>query len=76
MIWVYLAIVFYTGLFVGFVLQRWLGRRRSYSGIIQVTRTPDKTLFSLELQEDPEMIAYQDEIVFKVITSEEEADRE
>jgi len=76
MIWVYLAIVFYVGLFVGFMFHVWLGRRRSFSGIIQVTKTPDKTLFSLELTEDPEMIAYQDEIVFKVVTSEEEAVRE
>jgi len=76
MMYVYFAIVFYIGLFIGLIIQRWLRRGKSYSGIIQVTRTPDKTLFSLELEEDPEMIAYKDEVIFKVVTAEEEADRE
>lgn len=76
MIYLYLAIAFYIGLFAGIVLQRWLVRNKSYSGIITVTRTPDKTLYSLELNDDPEMIAYVPEVVFKVITTDEEADRE
>jgi hypothetical protein len=76
MIWVYLAAAFYVGLFTGIIIQRWLVSRKSYSGIIQVTHTEDKTLFSLELGEDPEMIAYRNEVIFKVVTTEEEADRE
>lgn len=75
MMWLYLVIAFYAGIFAGFILFRWLGRKRSYSGIINVIRNPDKTLFSLELQEDPEMIAYQDEVVFKVVTKEYKDDR-
>lgn len=76
MIWVYLVIAFYIGVFAGFILHRWLGRRSSYSGTIQVIRNPDKTLFSLELDEDPEMIAFKDEVIFKVETSEDNSDRD
>lgn len=76
MIWVYLIIAFYLGAFAGFILHRWLGRKSSYSGTISVSRTPDKTLFSLELEGDPEEIAYKDEVVFKVETSEENDNRD
>ena len=75
MIWLYLAIAFYIGAFAGFILHKMLGRVKSYSGVINVTRTEEKTLFSLELNENPEMIAYQDEVIFKVVTSDEEDDR-
>jgi hypothetical protein len=75
MIYVYLAIAFYVGLFLGLILQRWLARSRNFSGVIKVTRYPDKTLFSLELDEDPEMIAYLDAVIFRVETSEEDEDR-
>jgi len=75
MIWVYLAIAFYVGLFAGFIIQRWLGRRKYFSGVIRVIVNPDKTLFSLELDEDPEDIVFKDEVLFKVVTSEENDDR-
>jgi len=75
MIWVYLVIAFYLGVFAGVILHKLLGRVKSYSGIINVTKTEEKTLFSLELNENPEMIAYQDEVIFKVVTSEENDDR-
>lgn len=66
--------VFYIGLLVGMVLHKWLASRRVRSGTIFITVNPDKTLFSLELTEEPDSLIGMDEVIFKVELS--EADRE
>lgn len=66
---------FYFGAFLGFILHWWLHKRTSYSGTIFVTKEDEKTLYSLELSEYPEMIQFQKELVFKVDASELEIDR-
>lgn len=66
--------IFYIGLIIGLILQKWIASRRSYSGAIKIIQNPDKTVFSLELDEDPDTIALMDEVIFKVVAS--EPDRE
>jgi hypothetical protein len=39
-----------------------------YSGTIQVKKFPDKTLFSLELDDEPETLETKDEVIFRVNT--------
>lgn len=65
---------FYLGLFVGVIIQRWLRYKASYSGTMFVIKGEEKTVYSLELDEDP--IAFQDraEVIFKVKTSDENPD--
>ena len=75
MIYVYFAIVFYAGVFAGFILHKLLGRVRSYSGVININKFPDKTVFSLELDEDPEELAFKDEVIFKVMTVQETSEK-
>lgn len=66
------ALSFYVGLFMGFFLKSWLAYRSSYSGVIHVTKGREKTVYSLELNDYPDEIAFKKEIVFKVDTTEAE----
>jgi hypothetical protein len=44
-----------------------LEKHKAYSGVINVTRTPEKTLYLLELAGEPEELENETEVVFKVI---------
>ena len=46
------------------------GYDRAYNGTIIVTKEEDKTLYSLELYEYPEMIQFQNELVLQGGSSE------
>lgn len=63
------VLIYSFGLGVGFFLKWWLGYRASYTGTIYVTKTQEKTLYSLELNEYPEEIVFKKEVVFKVDAS-------
>ena len=69
-------LIFLLGIFVGFLIKRWLVRRASYSGTIYVTHDQEKTLYSLELADYPEKLEFKKEVVFKVDASEENIIRE
>jgi hypothetical protein len=60
--------IFWGGLFVGYMLHHWLISMRSFDGIMRVTKEDEKTVYSLELTEEPDMLAYQTLVIFKVVT--------
>jgi hypothetical protein len=64
--------IFWGGLLVGvisgFMLHHWLRSMQSFDGVMRVTRNEEKTVYSLELHEDPDMLAYKPEVIFKVVT--------
>jgi hypothetical protein len=62
-------LIFYAGVFAGFGMKTWLYSRYSYSGTINVTKGVDKTLYLLELDDDPEELETKKEVVFKVVSS-------
>jgi hypothetical protein len=64
-------IIFYFGVIMGYLLKMVLVRKSKYGGTIYVTHNEEKTLYSLELDDYPEGIAFKKEIVFKVKASEE-----
>jgi hypothetical protein len=41
---------------------------QSYSGTLRIRKGEDKTVFSLELDESPDMLAYKPLVIFKVDT--------
>jgi hypothetical protein len=43
---------------------------KSFDGVMRVTRNEEeeKTIYSLELHEDPDMLAFKPEVIFKVVT--------
>jgi hypothetical protein len=63
------VLVFWTGVIAGFLVQGWLGYRRSYDGKIVVTHPDNRTLYSLELEDYPEKIEFKKEIILKVDSS-------
>lgn len=70
------VVIFYAGLAVGFFLKGWLLNKSGFDGDIIVTKEGDKTLYSLELHEDPRLIQYQNEVILKVKMSSEELNRD
>jgi hypothetical protein len=58
--------VFVFGVFSGYVCRVFLEKHKAYSGVINVTRTPEKTLYLLELSGEPEELENETEVVFKV----------
>ena len=66
-----LLIVGWLGFLAGYILHAWLiAKYRERSGTIVVTKTEEKTLFTLELDIDPESIEKQKEVIFRVEASE------
>jgi hypothetical protein len=70
------CVVLYFGLVIGFLVCELMRRNRTISGTIYVIRTDEKTLYSLELTEDPEMIEFKKKVVFKVDNSKDGLDRD
>lgn len=58
--------IFFFGIFLGYVLRVFLEKHKAYSGTINVTRTPEKTLYLLELSGPPEDLENEREVLFKV----------
>jgi hypothetical protein len=58
--------VFTIGTFLGYACRVFLEKHKAYSGVINVTRTPEKTLYLLELSGEPEELEKETEVVFKV----------
>jgi hypothetical protein len=64
-----LIIAFTVGVFLGYMARVFLAKKihdMNYAGTMLVVKTPEKTIFSLELEGDPEALETQDEVVFKV----------
>ena len=68
--------IFASGFVVGYLLERWLGRRSKSSGVIYVSHKEEKTLYSLELSDYPESIEFKKQVVFQVKPLEEPLIRE
>jgi hypothetical protein len=67
---------FWLGIVVGFILKSFLVSRAKVSGTIFVTRSDEKLLYSLVLEDYPESIEFKKQIVFKVDASEPSPDRD
>lgn len=68
-------IIFSIGVVLGFILCSILRRRSGYAGVLKVIKEGNGVLYSLELQDDPESLELEDEIVFKVETSDPSSNR-
>jgi hypothetical protein len=67
--------VFYFGVFIGFILRKWIVDRSGYDGDLLIIKDDDKIIYSLELHEDPEMMEFKNELIFKVKPLEESSNR-
>lgn len=64
------------GFALGYLFKQWRVGRVSSSGVIHVTETRDKVLYSLELTDYPEELRFKKVVRFDVDTSVESLDRE
>lgn len=62
-------IIFWLGVIIGFVLHMLMRRLHNYDGVINITRTENKLIYSLILDENPENLEFMDEVIFRVKTS-------
>ena len=69
--------IFYGGLFAGYMLCHWARSMKSFDGVMRVIKHEDKMVYSLELHEEPDTLAFKPEVIFKVVTEVEiDPDRE
>lgn len=59
-------VIFTLGVFVGYICRVLIVKKAGYGGIILITETEEKKIFSLELNGDPEDLVDRDEVIFKV----------
>jgi hypothetical protein len=71
----YLAILI-VGFSIGFSVRAWLVRRQKVGGVIYVIKGDEKLTYSLELEDDPEMLQFKKQVIFKVENSEDSGNRE
>jgi hypothetical protein len=69
---VLLVIVFSVGTLLGYICRVFLVRKMGYTGTILVTEAEDKKIFTLELNDDPDNLQDEDEVIFKVKTASQE----
>jgi hypothetical protein len=62
-------LVFSLAFLLGFVFANAFRSNKNHSGVIKVIEEENKTLFSLELDEDPLMLKHKSEAIFKIETS-------
>ena len=60
--------IFFGGLIVGYFAHYWVMSMQAFSGTMRVIKDEEKTVYSLELSEDPEELAYKPMVIFKVVT--------
>jgi len=58
--------LFYLGITAGFYLQKMRQKNANFDGTITVTVEDDRLLYSLELDSNPELLMFKDEVIFKV----------
>jgi hypothetical protein len=68
MIYILCLAIFWGGLFVGYFAHYWVASMQAVSGTMHVIKDEEKTVYSLELNEDPEELAYKPMVIFKVVT--------
>lgn len=65
MIFLFIFLGAFAGMLIGYSVGRGL-KRANYDGVLKMYETEKGLLYSLELIQDPELLANQDEVVFKV----------
>ncbi len=60
------AVQAFLGALLGISTNQYGKSGAKYDGTINVTQTPDKTLYSLDLNQDPSMLENKSEVSFKV----------
>jgi hypothetical protein len=71
-------VIFYFGLMAGYILRSYVSKRfLDYTGTIVVTKKEEKTVYTLVLDDYPEKIEFQKQVVFRVEPSQlEDLNRE
>ena len=65
------VVIFYFGLMAGYLLRVYVSRMsRNYTGTIVVTKKEEKTVYSLVLDDYPDKIEVQKQVIFRVEPSE------
>jgi len=60
--------VFFGGLILGYLVHWAMISMQSYSGTLRIRKDGEKTVYSLELDEDLEMLTFKPLVIFKIDT--------
>lgn len=76
MLILYSFLIFLSGIIIGFFFRWWLEQEKSYGGIIHVKKESGKTVYLLEVIGDLDNLQFEQQILFKVDSSNVSLDRE
>lgn len=76
MLILFAILIFNFGILIGLLLKSWLAKEKAYSGTIIVSKDEGKLIYSLELNDNPEKLQYNDEVLFKIDSSGVDLSRE
>jgi hypothetical protein len=62
-------IVFNVGVVAGYLVRVAVTNSTGYDGTIKITKIEDRTIFSLELEDDPEQLEHETKVIFRVKAS-------
>jgi len=61
-------LIFFGGLILGYFIHFCLISMQSYSGTLRIRKDGEKTVYSLELDDDLETLTYKPLVIFKIDT--------
>jgi hypothetical protein len=61
--------VFFAGVVSGYLMHWAMISMQTYSGTLRIRKDGEKTVYSLELDEDLDMLAYKPLVIFKIDTN-------
>jgi hypothetical protein len=62
-------VVFGVGVLAGYLARVSVANNTGYDGTIKITKIENRTIFSLELEDDPEQLEYETKVIFRVKAS-------
>jgi hypothetical protein len=65
-------LILLLGFVIGFLTSEWTRRRSRSSGVIHVSHSRGKTLYSLELSDYPEKLEFKKKVIFTVESDDRE----
>lgn len=74
----YYLVIFFIFLFgsmIGYGVRLWIESETAYGGVILVQKQDEKLVYTLEIFDDPEQLQYEEQILFRVDSSDLSLDR-
>lgn len=70
------VLIFYAGAMIGFLIRNWIASKTHYDGMILVTKTEGKTMYTLVLDDYPDKLEFKKKVILSVNSADESPTRD